>query len=328
MATEMERLSEITGIPFLFHPFPDTIVSTYQGGSAERAKDWFSPMRDTKRIIYAPIDDAENILEDRSNEGVSAGVREVIGVVLRNVEGPYAVNHGNWTMGVFTNLPEQLDPAVLSRIQKRMTIEGAQTVEDFLDQDYIWWSKLKERFPGLIDMQPPAEYDLMSRQQLADSLSDVAEDVEQHSVEEVSALWDSVSKSHDPVADHRFYAEFFKRLQDEFPFFSSRDVRNIQTAIGTRLTDFDYPEIWWEEPDDFFRQDYETKKQMLLELQEQSLGGLSFAEMRKQETLKYVHNTVRIKQTKFDQMVEDRVEELKVHQEAKQRLQSQNGTPT
>ena len=34
------------------------------------------------KIIFAPVDDAENNLEERTRKGVSAGVRELIGVFL------------------------------------------------------------------------------------------------------------------------------------------------------------------------------------------------------------------------------------------------------
>jgi hypothetical protein len=49
---------------------PDTIVSTFQAALAERMMKWMSVTRDPTRIIYAPIDDAENNLEERTR-GVS-----------------------------------------------------------------------------------------------------------------------------------------------------------------------------------------------------------------------------------------------------------------
>ncbi len=46
---------------------------------------------------------------------------------------------------------------------------------------------------------------------------------------------------------------YIKRFRKIFPFFSSRDVRNIQSAISLRLTDFDLEEDWFENPDKYFK---------------------------------------------------------------------------
>ena len=58
-ATLLSDKCKILDIPFMFWPLPDNIISTYQGGSAERAIDWFRPMTDPSKLIFAPIDDAE-----------------------------------------------------------------------------------------------------------------------------------------------------------------------------------------------------------------------------------------------------------------------------
>ena len=141
LATMIDDYCKELGIPFLFWPMPDTVVSTYQGGSAERMMAWMSALKDPTKIIYAPIDDAENNLEDRSRQGVSAGVREVIAVFLRNTEGAYAIHRGNALIQLFTNIPDQIDKAVMSRINDRAYIGGATTREDFLDQDYLWYPR-------------------------------------------------------------------------------------------------------------------------------------------------------------------------------------------
>jgi hypothetical protein len=51
--------------------------------------EWMKPMQDPTKIIFAPIDDAENSLQERT------ALKEVIGVFLRYTEGAYAVNYGN-----------------------------------------------------------------------------------------------------------------------------------------------------------------------------------------------------------------------------------------
>ena len=146
IATKLKEHSDALDIPFLFHPMPDTLISTFQGGSAAKMVEWMKPMQDPTKLIFAPIDDAENNLQERTAQGVSAGVKEVIGVFLRYTEGAYAVNYGNSSIGLFTNLPEMLDKAVISRVQGRFKIDGARNEKDFVDQDYLWWKKLEVFF--------------------------------------------------------------------------------------------------------------------------------------------------------------------------------------
>ena len=77
---------------------------------------------------------------------------------LRYTEGAYAVNYGNSSIGLFTNLPEMLDKAVISRVQGRFKIDGARTAHDFLDQDHLWWRKLDKTMPDFVNMQDPSNY--------------------------------------------------------------------------------------------------------------------------------------------------------------------------
>ena len=155
IATRLKELTDQLEVPFLFHPMPDTLISTFQGGSAEKMVQWMKPLQDPTRLIFAPIDDAENNLQERTAQGVSAGVKEVIGVFLRYTEGAYAMNYGNSSIGLFTNLPEQLDKAVINRIQGRFKIDGAQSENDFIDQDYLWWKKFETTLPGFVSMKNP-----------------------------------------------------------------------------------------------------------------------------------------------------------------------------
>ncbi|MFZ2835323.1 MAG: AAA family ATPase, partial [Candidatus Moraniibacteriota bacterium] len=173
IATMLKDRCEQLGYPFLFWPMPENVVSTFQGGSKERMLDWMHPMRDPNRIIYAPADDAENNFEDRTRPGVSAGVREVIGAFLTNTEGATAINHGNSVIELYTNIPEQLDKAVLSRIKVRAIIDGAKTLEDFLDQDYLWWVKYAKMDPKFINMKDPEGYEYKTAQALGPNLLSV-----------------------------------------------------------------------------------------------------------------------------------------------------------
>jgi hypothetical protein len=319
-ATMLSDYCKTLNIPFLFWPMPDTIVSTFQGGSAERMVAWMKPLRDSTKIIYAPIDDGENNLEDRTRQGVSAGVREVIGVFLRYTEGAYALNHGNTAIEIFTNLPDQIDKAVLSRIVARFAIDGAEKWEDFLDQDHLWWRKYQKIDPSFIAMNDPKEYTYLAAQALLASVSELAVESSEPKEESIRVIFGKVKNQYD-IKEHRFFAELYKEIHAAFPFFTSRDVRNIQQAINNRIMDFEFPQEWFNDPALFFAKDYDTKKNMLTELMKTNMKGLSFAEIRLQEAVKYLDNMVRIASVTREQQIDKMVEDVLMREEVAKRVE-------
>jgi ATPase family associated with various cellular activities (AAA) len=319
-ATMLSDYCKTLNIPFLFWPMPDTIVSTFQGGSAERMVAWMKPLRDSSKIIYAPIDDGENNLEDRTRQGVSAGVREVIGVFLRYTEGAYALNHGNTAIEIFTNLPDQIDKAVLSRIVARFAIDGAEKREDFLDQDHLWWRKYMKIDPAFIAMKDPADYTYLAAQALLSSVSDL-QDQQEPKEESIRVIFEKIKSQYD-IKEHRFFAELYKNIHESFPFFTSRDVRNIQQAVNNRIMDFEFPKEWFENLELFFSKDYDTKKNMLTELMKGNMKGLSFAEVRLQEAVKYLDNMVRIASVTRERRIDDMVEDVLMRGEVAKRVEA------
>ncbi|WP_288955365.1 AAA family ATPase [uncultured Polaribacter sp.] len=322
IATRLKEHCDNLDIPFLFHPMPDTLISTFQGGSAEKMVEWMKPMQDPTRLIFAPIDDAENNLQERTAQGVSAGVKEVIGVFLRYTEGAYAVNYGNSSIGLFTNLPEMLDKAVISRVQGRFKIDGARTENDFLDQDYIWWKKFEKTMPDFVNMQNPSHYEFLKDQGLAKSMGDILSAVEKPSEERVLEAYDRAERNH-KSNEHLFFAILYKEIQKIFPFFSSRDVRNIQSAISLRLTDFDLEQDWFENPEVYFKKDYETKFNMLQELMKANMKGLDFSEIRRQEVVRYLDNVATIADTDFKRKVDARVNQMNIDLEARKQFKNE-----
>ncbi|WP_075342789.1 AAA family ATPase [Tenacibaculum agarivorans] len=320
IATRLKEHCDNLDIPFLFHPMPDTLISTFQGGSAEKMVEWMKPMQDPTKLIFAPIDDAENNLQERTAQGVSAGVKEVIGVFLRYTEGAYAVNYGNSSIGLFTNLPEMLDKAVISRVQGRFKIDGARTENDFLDQDHIWWRKLEKTMPDFVNMSGPSNYDYLADQGFVKNMGAVLDSIEKPTEQRVHEVYDKVEQQF-KTDEHMFFASLYKEIQKVFPFFSSRDVRNIQSAISLRLTDFDLEEDWFENPEIYFKKDYETKFNMLQELMKANMKGLNFSEIRRQEVVRYLDNVATIADTDFKRKVDARINQMNIEVKAREEFE-------
>ena len=320
IATRLKKHCDELEIPFLFHPMPDTLISTFQGGSAEKMVKWMKPLQDPTKLIFAPIDDAENNLQERTAQGVSAGVKEVIGVFLRYTEGAYAINYGNSSIGLFTNLPEMLDKAVISRVQGRFKIDGARTIPDFIDQDHLWWRKLDEKMPDFVNMKNPKDYTFLSEQGLAKNLGEILNQSDNPTEEKVLEIYEQTEAKHKTDA-HMFFAQLYQNIQKAFPFFSSRDIRNIQSAISLRLTDFDLPEDWFTDASLYFKKDYDTKFNMLQELMKQNMKGLDFSDIRRQETVRYLDNVATIADTDFKRKVDGRIHDLQVNLEANRQFE-------
>jgi hypothetical protein len=132
----------------------------------------------------------------------------------------------------------------------------------------------------------------------------------------VHEVYDSVEQQF-KTNHHLFYAHLYKEMQAVFPFFSSRDVRNIQSAISLRLTDFDLEEDWFENPEVYFKQEYDTKFNMLQELMRSNMKGLDFSEIRRQEVVRYLDNVATIADTDFKRKVDARVNQLHIETEAR-----------
>ena len=88
--------------------------------------------------------------------------------------------------------------------------------------------------------------------------------------------------------------------------------------------DFDLKEDWFENPEIYFKQDYETKFSMLQELIHANMKGLDFSEIRRQEVVRYLDNVATIADTGFKRQVDIRVNQLNIENEARSTFENGN----
>ncbi len=318
-ATLMHDYCQRRGIPFLFCPIPKNVISKMQGESAERTEDWFNKIDDPTKVVYAPIDDAENLLSDVDNENVSEGNRQVRGVFLPRTEGASANLHGNRLIDIMTNNPHLIDTAILSRIIEKVEIPGAVTVEDVLDQYYLWYKRYQDIAPTFVNLTNPV-YDFLSAQKELKSLSEVYEEIHEPKDYRLNKIFCEVRDKY-PITSHEFYAQFNIRIKNEImPKFTSRDMRNIHSIIDARLMDFDIPDEWFDNHALFFEKSYEERVEILRGLLRENMKGHSFQEILLQETIRYLDNLIQILDKEFEKKVEDLIEHSKVRNEAERRL--------
>jgi len=76
-------------------------------------------------------------------------------------------------------------------------------------------------------------------------------------------------------------------------------------------------EDWFENPEIYFKQEYDTKFNMLQELMRANMKGLDFSEIRRQEVIRYLDNVATIADTDFKRKVDARVNQLNIETEAR-----------
>jgi hypothetical protein len=137
--------------------------------------------------------------------------------------------------------------------------------------------------------------------------------------EEVKDIFDSTVNTKNPKS-HDFFGNFYASVLKKYPFFSSRDLRNIQKAVDSRIIDFDLPDVWWDKTDLFFKKDYDTKMTMLKDLTVENMGELTFSEIRLREALFYIDTAVRINETGINREIDETAKRMFVNQKANEVL--------
>lgn len=322
-------------VPFIYIPFPSDIVDKYQGESGKKAAREMQILGNRNRLMYMYMDDSENLVMDRTMDGVSEGVKAVVAEILRFTEGANAVHVGNWFWDFMTNIPEHIDKAILSRITKRFPIDGATQMEHWLVQDYKWWSHFDEIDPSLIDMELGIDYEWQASQQSATALAEKYLQYERPTTDRLQNIFDKVyeqfkrTRKKPPEYYHEFFAELDQAVAELYPFYRNRDKRNIQTAVDNRIMDFFIPEDWFEHPDRFYfgvpdgETQYQTKKEMILELVRENLGGKSLGQIRLQETVYYMEGMVKILDADYQRKLNAEIERQEVFTEAQAKRKEQ-----
>ncbi|MCI0560831.1 MAG: ATP-binding protein [Nitrososphaera sp.] len=316
MATKLTDRATWLGMPFIFHPMPKTLISTYQGGSAERMQEWMKPILEySKGIGLAGIDDAEQYFLNRSRQEASEGVRQIISVFLTSTEGATAIRRGNWVILFLTNLAEQIDPAVLSRIMARFEINGAETPDEFGLQNTMWMKRYRELSPGFVNLSGSPGSILIP----ASVQKEITRGVLEPQLERIREVFEDLRKRCS-LTEERFFGEFFAAVQRRFPNFRSREARNIHSAVSARIMDFDFPPDWMDSPETFFRKEYGVKKAMIIELMRENMGKLSFAEIFLEEAIRHIETFAQIADTDRERRITEYMSETLIRQEALKRL--------
>lgn len=318
IATELRELCEARGVPFRAD-LMKAIIDSYQGRSAQNTQTWLGGLSDKTIISLLGIDDAENTLLDRSDKSSSEGSKGVVQAFLTGTEGAGSEVHGGSLLLIATNVPDMLDPAVRSRVNVNMELKGARGQHDVLDQHMLGLKSLAKLMPEPFGVQEIGGYTLFSdqttgREVHSKSVGPYGEPQQGMTREAYQAALRQVEgkKGHPLLLPATLFAEF----QTLNPRASSRDIRNLQTAVFARYADFDIPDETYEKPELFLAQPYDRQVEILREMARAAVGGLDFGEVMLEETVRYLDAFAQIEGAQFEREVKATRHDLKVRQEA------------
>ena len=109
-------------------------------------------------------------------------------------------------------------------------------------------------------------------------------------------------------------------IKAEFPTYTSRDKRNIQSAVKARAMDFDLPSEWMKDHALFFSKDYDTKLNMIKDVQRDFLKGKKLSDIYLEEAVFYFDNMAKIADKVFEADITAMFEQHKKTEEFKRRL--------
>jgi hypothetical protein len=132
-------------------------------------------------------------------------------------------------------------------------------------------------------------------------------------------IFGAVAKEYGPDT-HEFFARLYVAVTERYPAFSSRDLRNIDSATDLRVMDFDVPDEWFEKNDVFHDQDLARQTAMVLELRNANMKGLRYGDIVRQEWVRYLDNYATIADQQFDREVEAELHAIRVREEVRRRL--------
>lgn len=320
------------GIPFSIRPLPIDIVSSLQGDSAKAYREYWESLSNPNELVCAPGDDCEVIYLKRDDHSSSEGNKMVVQAHLQLTEGSTAINRGNVLKVDATNNAFMIDPAVFSRYLAKVLVPGAQSRNDFLDQMKIFGdgvNKLRSESP-IITLEFPKDYQHLSDQGQTPPAERERMEARKHSLvgfkdKGLVQVYESVKAKNLTIDQYDLYGTLFANMKAKYPQFTSRDVRNIQTCVMSRLFGFPFPKKWFDDKDVFFAKDYEARKRLIIDSALEYQGGLSVAEIVYQEMVYYVEATIQMldsgRKARIDQMANQILEQEEAAELARLRKQ-------
>jgi len=127
-------------------------------------------------------------------------------------------------------------------------------------------------------------------------------------------VWDRVKKDIGKLDTVAKLGTYLKGIQEADPRFTGRAIKNITDAVKVRAMDFELPDEWMEEPDQFLFKTYDEKLGMIGEMTKKIT-----VDMVIQEINRYADSEFRYADKSDEAAIENAVRDMGRMEEARRR---------
>jgi len=312
MAGLLNDYCQTAGYPFRYSNLSTESIDSYQGKSAQNAKEFINTVIDPTVIGFGTVDDIDQLAGKRGDRQSSAGQLEITAVLMESFSGANTVVRGNCTFGMFSNYPENVDDALRQRAGARFLVDGPQTREDYID--------ILALLMGRNHDIPLGDHEVFAAQEIKKA---VAASFESHSRPHEDGLlrvYERVSKEIGKLDTIAKLGTYLKGIQMADDRFTGRAIKNITDAVKVRAMDFELPDEWMEEPDLFLFKGYDEKKAMIEDLRQPIT-----IDMVIQEINRYADSEFRYADKSDEVAIENMIRDFGRTEEAKRRYLESKG---
>lgn len=243
--------------PFYYENFSVDKIDSYQGKSAQHAKQFMRNVTNPNVIGFGTIDDIDQIAGKRGDSKASEGQLGVTATLMESFAGANTQILGNATVGMFSNHPDQVDDALRQRAGARFLIDGPQTRNDFID--------LSALFSGKDHNIKSGNVNFFETQSIENIVSESYAKHDTPETEELKLIFNKIIEKYGSIDTMEAIGHYLHAIKEVDDRFTGRAVANIFNSATARTMDFDMPDEWFECPETFLLLPYEEKKNMISE---------------------------------------------------------------
>jgi len=143
MVNQAQQLSELYNKPIHTKDISNDLKSKYYSESSHNIKRLFQEVEKGESLYIIIADDLDTVIFGRKENEESENI-SVFGEFIRSLESIKSQNKGNYILLATTNKPENIDPALVRRFQKKIIVKGPESIDDYI-------SLLRIKLAGYVD---------------------------------------------------------------------------------------------------------------------------------------------------------------------------------
>jgi AAA+ superfamily predicted ATPase len=283
------------------------------GGTAAKMAAADQETADKTKINIGLIDDIDLLMEGDRDSGNGGADKDILNGLMQILGGVDLSKRktGNTQWWAATNEPTKMDPALLQRFAAKYEVNGPEKWYDYAD---ILRSKLGGWLkPGMEIIQVPIGDGYKPFEMRKDETGfEIATPKEEAYINDAMKQFKKGIKTFKDIGD---LCEMFKKRN---PRFTGRAIDAVNEAIKKKINDYDIPQSWFENPDEFFFKPYEERVAILRSL----CKKVDAMDMAK-EVIRYARTEEALAEDKFNRDVEKEIRYIKVGLAARAILKQQ-----